>query len=83
MIPGAVAAAGVLVVMVVAVLRTSWRAFEPATGTSWQEYLVGVGIAVLTVIVAGLGVLWLPPAQGRPARQAAGPVSPRPSRGRR
>jgi NADH:ubiquinone oxidoreductase subunit 6 (subunit J) len=76
-IPGAIAAVAILVVMAVALLRATWRTFEPGTGTTWSEYLLGVVVAAATVVVAAVGVLILRPAPGRSAGPVEAPTSRR------
>lgn len=77
LIPGAIAAAAVLAVMAVALLRATWRSFEPGTGTSWGEYLVGLMVAALVVVVAAVGILSLPQARERPTGPIEAPASRR------
>jgi hypothetical protein len=67
----------ILVVMAVALLRATWRTFEPGTGTTWSEYLLGVVVAAATVVVAAVGVLILRPAPGRSAGPVEAPTSRR------
>lgn len=77
LIPGVIAAVAVLAVMAVGLLRATWRTVEPATATSWGEYLVAAVVAVLVVLSAGIGVLVLPQAAGRPPGPVEAPVSRR------
>lgn len=77
LIPGVIAAGAILAVMLVGLLRATWRTLEPATGTSWGEYLVGVVVAVLVVLGAGIGVLVLPKVGARQPGPVEAPVSRR------
>ena len=77
LIAGAIAAAAVLIVLLVALLRGSWQTVEPATGTTWGEYAIGGVIATLTLVVAVLGVLALPPIRSRQPSTAEAPATRR------
>jgi len=81
LIPGAIAATAVLAGVTFALLGGTWGQFEPATGASWREYLVGFALAILVVLVGALGLLTLAPAEARHARPAeAGAGGRRPGR---
>jgi NADH:ubiquinone oxidoreductase subunit 6 (subunit J) len=77
LIPGAIAAVAVLALMAVALLRATWRTFLPGTGTSWGEYLVGLMVAGLVVLVAAVGILSLPAVRERPTGAIEVPASRR------
>ncbi len=77
LIPGVIAALAILAVMLVGLLRATWRTVEPATGTSWGEYLVAVVVAALVVLSAGIGVVVLAQVAGRPPGPVEAPVSRR------
>jgi len=79
LIPGAIAAVAILALMAVALLRATWRTFLPGTGTSWGEYLVGLVVAALVVLVAAVGILSLPQARER----TTGPIEAPAGRRRR
>jgi NADH:ubiquinone oxidoreductase subunit 6 (subunit J) len=76
-IPGAIAAVAILLLMAVALLRATWRTFLPGTGTSWGEYLVGLVVAVLVVLVAAVGIVSLPAVRERPTGAIEAPASRR------
>ena len=77
LIPGLIAGVAILAVMLVGLLRARWRTVEPSTATSWGEYLVAVVVAALAVLSAGIGILILPQATGRPPGPVEAPVSRR------
>jgi NADH:ubiquinone oxidoreductase subunit 6 (subunit J) len=77
LIPGAIAAVAILALMAVALLRATWRTFVPGTGTTWGEYLVGLVVAALLVLVAAVGILSLPRARERPTGPIEAPASRR------
>jgi NADH:ubiquinone oxidoreductase subunit 6 (subunit J) len=77
LISGAIAAVAILVGMAAALLRATWRAFEPGTGTTSAEYLLGVVVAAVTVLIAAVGVLVLRQAPGRSAGPVEAPISRR------
>jgi NADH:ubiquinone oxidoreductase subunit 6 (subunit J) len=77
LIPGAIAAVAILALMAVALLRATWRTFVPGTGTTWGEYLVGLVVAALVVLVGAVGILSLPRARERPTGPIEAPASRR------
>jgi NADH:ubiquinone oxidoreductase subunit 6 (subunit J) len=79
LIPGAIAAVAILALMAVALLRATWRTFVPGTGTTWGEYLVGLVVAAVLVLVAAVGIFSLP----RARRPLPGPIEAPASRRKR
>jgi len=77
LIPGAIAAVAVLALMALALLRATWRTFQPGTGSSWGEYLVGLVVAALVVLVAAVGILSLRQARERTTGAIEAPTARR------
>lgn len=82
-IPGAIAAAAVLGVMALLLLRGTWHPMEPGTGTSWHEYLAGGVTAGLVLLTTAAGILSLLPLSGRQPGPVQVPVTGRRKRDRR